>query len=172
MIWSWQFPVKLHSSKCHRTSMIGQHWFKVCLGAINHEASIWSNDDYSLPLCQRYHDVNKPQVITNGFIHPLIAKFMGPTWGPSGADRTQVGPMLAPWTLLSGSLRVVTFYYLIMSLAWLNCLDRVDFLLNIILKYFEDWRILKYFEEWTTEFCMILILISLHADMFLRNLHL
>ena len=32
----------------------------------------------------------------------LIASFMGPTWGPSGADRTQVGPMLAPWTLLSG----------------------------------------------------------------------
>ena len=29
--------------------------------------------------------------------------FMGPTWGPSGADRTQVGPMLAPWTLLSGT---------------------------------------------------------------------
>ena len=27
---------------------------------------------------------------------------MGPTWGPSGADRTQVGPMLAPWTSLSG----------------------------------------------------------------------
>ena len=26
---------------------------------------------------------------------------MGPTWGPSGADRTQVGPILAPWTLLS-----------------------------------------------------------------------
>ena len=26
---------------------------------------------------------------------------MGQTWGPSGADRTQVGPMVAPWTLLS-----------------------------------------------------------------------
>ena len=38
----------------------------------------------------------------------LIAKFMGPTWGPSGADRTQVGPMLAPWTLLSGNLLFVT----------------------------------------------------------------
>ena len=24
----------------------------------------------------------------------LIARLMGPTWGPSGADRTQVGPML------------------------------------------------------------------------------
>ena len=28
--------------------------------------------------------------------------FMGPTWGPSGSCRPQMGPMLAPWTLLSG----------------------------------------------------------------------
>ena len=33
-----------------------------------------------------------------------ISRFMGPTRGPSGADWTQVGPMLAPWTLLSGLL--------------------------------------------------------------------
>ena len=39
----------------------------------------------------------------NNWINSLIARFMGPTWGPSGADRTQVGPILAPWTLLSGS---------------------------------------------------------------------
>ena len=38
----------------------------------------------------------------------LIARFMGPTWGPSEADRTQVGPMLAPWILLSGMTSVVT----------------------------------------------------------------
>ena len=31
-----------------------------------------------------------------------IARFMGPTWGPSGSCRPQMGPMLAPWTLLSG----------------------------------------------------------------------
>ena len=44
-----------------------------------------------------------------GWRHTLIARFMGPTWGPSGADKTQVGPMLAPWTLLSGQwLRVGT----------------------------------------------------------------
>ena len=36
------------------------------------------------------------------WICSLIARFMGPTWGSSGADRTQVDPMLAPWTLLSG----------------------------------------------------------------------
>ena len=36
-----------------------------------------------------------------------IARFMWPTWGPSGADRTQVGPMLTPWTLLSGFIYVL-----------------------------------------------------------------
>ena len=34
-----------------------------------------------------------------------MARFMGPTWDPPGADRTQVGPMLAPWTLLSGYIQ-------------------------------------------------------------------
>ena len=35
-------------------------------------------------------------------IQSLITRFMGPTRGPPGADRTQVGPMLATSTLLSG----------------------------------------------------------------------
>ena len=35
------------------------------------------------------------------FIITLITRLTGPSWGPSGAGRTQVGPMLAPWTLLS-----------------------------------------------------------------------
>ena len=30
------------------------------------------------------------------------ARIMGPTWGPPGSGRLQVGPMYAPWTLLSG----------------------------------------------------------------------
>ena len=38
----------------------------------------------------------------NTIIPTPTARFMEPRWGPSGADRTQVGPMLAPWTLLSG----------------------------------------------------------------------
>ena len=32
-------------------------------------------------------------------VYPQIAKFMGPTWAPSGSCRPQMGPMLAPWTL-------------------------------------------------------------------------
>ena len=31
-----------------------------------------------------------------------IVKFMGPTWGPPGSCRPQMGPILATWTLLSG----------------------------------------------------------------------
>ena len=34
-----------------------------------------------------------------------IAKFMGPTWGPPGSCQPQMGPMSAPWTLLSGISR-------------------------------------------------------------------
>ena len=33
-----------------------------------------------------------------------IAKFMGPTWGPPGSCRPQMGPILDPWNLLSGEL--------------------------------------------------------------------
>ena len=38
-------------------------------------------------------------------LRTLITRSTGPTRGPSGADRTQVGPMLAQWTLLSGKLQ-------------------------------------------------------------------
>ena len=38
-----------------------------------------------------------------------IAKFMWPTWGPPGSCRPQMGPMLVPWTLLSGIICVVTW---------------------------------------------------------------
>ena len=35
------------------------------------------------------------------------SKFMGPTWGPPGSCRPQLGPVLAPWTLLSGNTSYV-----------------------------------------------------------------
>ena len=48
-----------------------------------------------------------PNAVTNTthtikFICSLIARFMGPAWCPPGSFRPQMGPMLAPWTLLSG----------------------------------------------------------------------
>ena len=40
-------------------------------------------------------------VWSNGGMYPN-SKVHGANMGPSGADRIQVGPMLAPWTSLSG----------------------------------------------------------------------
>ena len=58
--------------------------------------------------------------VTNFRSHlpPQLARFMGPTWGPSGAERTQVGPMLAPWTMLSGAVMLYADLSLIAWASW------------------------------------------------------
>ena len=49
-------------------------------------------------------DCQRNFVLTrNGWDCAQIARFMGPTWGPPGSCRPQMGPMLSPWTLLSGA---------------------------------------------------------------------
>ena len=50
------------------------------------------------------HDCWGPGLLSYQFIdnQSLITRLMGTTWGPTGADRIQVGPMLAPRILLSG----------------------------------------------------------------------
>ena len=40
----------------------------------------------------------------------LIARFTGPTWGTSRAGRTEVGPILAPWALLSGLKKYSSYH--------------------------------------------------------------
>ena len=42
----------------------------------------------------------------SGAMESQIAKFMGPSWGPPGSCRPQMGHMLAPWNLLSWVLFV------------------------------------------------------------------
>ena len=54
---------------------------------------------------------------------PLIARFMGPTWGPSGADRSQVGLMVAPSTFFIldiAKIRYLKFADII--LCWRICI--------------------------------------------------
>ena len=60
-------------------------------------------------------------LLLHGVKMVLIARFMGPTWGPSGADRTQVGPMLAPWTLLSGGLSITFGLLQFLVGTWTYC---------------------------------------------------
>ena len=51
------------------------------------------------------------------YIPAKIAKFMGQTWGQPGSCRPQMGPMLAPWTLLPGSI-CSHRAYLALRLIW------------------------------------------------------
>ena len=77
-------------------SMITKHVMRIGKCILQHES---------------YHISGYVRTAVNGsyaFLTTLIARFMGPTWGPSGADRTQVGPMLAPWSLLSGFMTVMS----------------------------------------------------------------
>ena len=56
-----------------------------------------------------YNISNKVWVERKLFIHQLytqITKFMGPTWGPPGSCWPQIGPVSAPWTLLSGYVQM------------------------------------------------------------------
>ena len=94
--------------------------------------SMWRHNDVTITVLQRPHgsalNIRRPLLMTKSiervthwwwwvgnhwyvalthyryetYMVPLIARFMGPSWVPSGADRTQMGPMLAPWTVLSG----------------------------------------------------------------------
>ena len=47
-----------------------------------------------------------------------IARLMGPTWAIPGSCRSQVGPMLAPWTLLSGQIIPQLSCYIKQWEAW------------------------------------------------------
>ena len=75
----------------------------------------------------------------------LIARFMGPTWGPSGADRTQVGPMLAPWTLLSGILSHT--FHCFHCWMFLQKIPNCFFIVSIISQHWDgtySWNISSY----------------------------
>ena len=77
------------------------YWYKFSGNTCHPYLYIFCSLRWSLPIISQ---TQKPWSlpIIEGEILALIARFMGPTWGPSGADRTQVGPMLAKWMLVSG----------------------------------------------------------------------
>ena len=92
------------SHYCHKPCLTGKYQMAlVCLGIPYPEAC---QGDFMWPrTC-----VERQTLINTKLFVPLIAKFREPTWGPSGADRTQVDPMLAQWTLLSGA--IITVWHL------------------------------------------------------------
>ena len=70
-----------------------------------------------------------------------IAEFMGPTCGPPGSCRPQMGPMLASWTLLSG--KFLRLWFTIGELV--NCLS---------------------FSEWSNAFSLLTMLKLVYSVIF------
>ena len=64
----------------------------------------------TMPIFTRHQCVSKDLFVSIFFLWIMIVrkapsqitKFMGPTWGRPGSCRPQTGPIMAPWTLLSG----------------------------------------------------------------------
>ena len=74
------------------------------------EGHVYNN--VCIHLCLLNDEVHRLAGTAGVFITvPLITRFMGPTWGPPGADRTQFGPMWTTWTLLSGTFLSVSSHY-------------------------------------------------------------
>ena len=67
---------------------------------IKHMGKLWRMKDGH----EKYH---RRKRIALHWMASQIARFIGPTWGPHGSCRPEMGPMLAPWTLLSGLLLFV-----------------------------------------------------------------
>ena len=86
--------VNKSNGACHSEVIAGAtvSWYLVMLSSLCNLSEDWAPED-EIYGCPNFIWV----AVTS-----LIARFMGPTRGPSGADRTQVGPMLTPWTLLFG----------------------------------------------------------------------
>ena len=98
------------SQKTRVSSLAGMEvepstWYSSRVTLPSHDLAHWRLTSQPC-LCSNHHSTWAHYVYNffSCWITSLMARFMGPTWGPSGADRTQVGPMLAPWTLLSGIL--------------------------------------------------------------------
>ena len=96
-----------------------------------------------------------------------IARFMEPTWGPTGSCWLQMGPMLAPWTLLSGiskSLIIHWFCSILLtvllhsahwsSLRWLLCQKQISTMGMI------------YYMPWNTVTCNCLSMPEIHGGCF------
>ena len=90
--------IKTFSFKKMRLKVSSAKWRPFCLG-LNELNKNWKE----LHLTVAYLRLR---------MHFPLPRLRVPTWGPSGADRTQVGLMLAPWTFLSGILQNVTWYNL------------------------------------------------------------
>ena len=83
---------------------------------------------------QIYHYGKTNPLVTKKL--PQIARFMGPTWGPPGSCRPQMGPLLAPHNLQSGTPMPLTKFALFSFISQRWC------------RYWQTYRHIQYHGCW------------------------
>ena len=86
-------------------SLINTYIFIAVMHIMRRHGRVFSEWNYTTKRLVDWANTTSKQGDLLCFFTPMttqIARFIGPTWGPPGAARTQVGPMLATWTLISG----------------------------------------------------------------------
>ena len=92
----------------HISLLLVSYWstgntkYRLCVGAARPTSVTGICDLWSLWASWRLAITLSLRTKGGQAMGPQIARFIGPTWGPPGSCRPQMGPMLAPWTLLSG----------------------------------------------------------------------
>ena len=78
---------------------------KWCHIATSFWVSIGSGNGFFLDVTKPLHEpnFNHHQRFCGIHLRTTQTWFMGPTWGPPGSCQPQMGPVLAPWTLLLGN---------------------------------------------------------------------
>ena len=66
------------------------------------------NSPHKWPVTRKMFPFDDVIMRTTSHAPSQIAKFMRPTWGPPGSCRPQMGPMLAPWTFLTGFVPLIS----------------------------------------------------------------
>ena len=110
----WCHNHVMMSQPCHDVTTMSWCHNHVMMSQPCHDVTMTSKEVYTV-FVEIWH---------REFITLQIARFMGPTWSPPGSCLPQLGPMLAPWTLLSGTvlmLKVISeefFLMLIYMVLW------------------------------------------------------
>ena len=113
--WEYQLLGPVFMRDASRIRLYKGHLLNIYLSWLHHQNNVNSllkscdTSNHNLYLVIHWWPQSFRVVVACNKIWPdlivtQIPKFVGPTWGPPGSCRPQMGLMLVPWTMLSGYL--------------------------------------------------------------------
>ena len=129
---SWKNTTRItwRCSFCIRAPL--KHQYVPCLAWLVSLSHMWSAQLHYFCLETMWVFNEASCRIDRTMLAILIKKNLTPTWGPAGAGRTHLGPVLATWNLLSGEAYINSQLKLRYFTAW-HIWNRVLFIYIYVL---------------------------------------